>query len=211
MATLSIITLAVGQMAANCYIVFDRVSKQGIIIDPGDDAEYISENVLREKITLTQIIATHGHFDHIMAAYALKLAFGIPFCIHKKDEFLVSSMAQTARHFLGVTTVDPKPSIDRFLLDGETIPVGGSQILVHHTPGHTPGSITLEAKEEGILWTGDTIFAEGGIGRTDHTYSNREDLKRSISSILAYPEDTDLLPGHGEKTSVGSEIRFHVQ
>lgn len=186
-------TLVVGSMAANCYILDD------IIIDPGDDAEYIMSHIKKPSL----IVATHGHFDHIMAAYALTLAFGIPFAMHRDDEFLLANMQKSAKHFLKLSSIDPPPRITRYLSDGDVI--GG--LTVKHTPGHTPGSICLVGKD--FLVTGDTIFAGGAVGRTDFSYSNRQALEKSLQDILAFPKDTRLLPGHGEPTTVGSERSCH--
>ena len=169
---MNIETLAVGQMATNCYIV------DGIIIDPGDDAEYIISHC---KIKPTMIVATHGHFDHIMAALTLQLAFNIPFVIHEKDEFLVNNMQSSAKHFLNIMT-DPPPKITKFISGGDKI----GNLTVVHTPGHTPGSICLYAKNDKVLFSGDTIFADGAVGSTDHRYSDKAELSQSVKKILSY-------------------------
>lgn len=188
-----IITLPVGQMAANCYIV------GSVIIDPGDDAEYIMSHC-RENPTL--IIATHGHFDHIMAAFAIQKTYNIPVYLHHNDEFLVKRMNESAKHFLGITT-DPPPDITPVT----RVSYGGLKVV--HTPGHTPGSICLVSK--GMIFTGDTIFAGGGVGRTEHGYSSPEDLRTSITAILKYSAGTVMYPGHGEPSTVGKERAFHIQ
>lgn len=188
-----IITLPVGQMAANCYIVGN------VIIDPGDDAEYIMSHC-REHPTL--IIATHGHFDHIMAAFAIQKTYNIPVYLHANDIFLVKRMRESAKHFLGITT-DPPPDITPMTSD---VYAG---FRVFHTPGHTPGSICLVG--EGMIFTGDTIFADGAVGRTDHSYSSPDDLHTSITTILELPADTIIYPGHGEPSTVGKECPFHIQ
>ncbi|MCX6792252.1 MAG: MBL fold metallo-hydrolase [Candidatus Gottesmanbacteria bacterium] len=182
-------------MAANCYLVDDS------IIDPGDDAEYILSHL---KIPPSRIIATHGHFDHIMAAYALQLSFNIPFLMHKDDAFLVGKMQQSARHFLNITP-DPPPNITAYIHDGDKI----AGLTVLHTPGHTPGSISLYSQKNSVVFSGDTIFAEGAVGRTDHEYSNAAALSRSIKKILTYPSKTKLLSGHGAETIIRQELRFH--
>lgn len=173
--------LVVGTMATNCYIMGD------MIIDPGDDAEYIMSHVKRKP---KMIVATHGHFDHIMAAYALQLAYNIPFYIHKEDIFLLSRMQSSAKHYLGLREVDPPPK-----------PADTFDFPFLHTPGHTPGSICLKFGD--ALLVGDTIFADGAVGRTDFSYSNKNDLDNSIKNILSFPKETKLLSGHGESITIG--------
>ncbi|HLD25163.1 MAG TPA: MBL fold metallo-hydrolase [Patescibacteria group bacterium] len=197
-----IITLRVGQMAANCYLVVETKSKEGIIIDPGDDAEYIIDTLTKRGINPTAIIATHGHFDHIMAAFAIQKTYDIPVYVHANDIFLVGRMRESAKHFLGIDT-DPEPDVTP--ISKKTL--HGFTMLA--TPGHTPGSICLAG--DGVLFTGDTIFANGAVGRTDHTYSSHIDLLKSIQSILSLPARTKIYPGHGDPTTVGKERLFHVQ
>lgn len=186
-----IIALPVGQMAANCYIVGN------VIIDPGDDAEYIISHL---PTSPEFIILTHGHFDHIMAAFAIQKTYNIPVYLHANDIFLVKRMRESAKHFLGITT-DPPP---------ETTPITRSEyggLTILHTPGHTPGSICLVG--EGMIFTGDTIFADGAVGRTDHDYSSPGDLRLSMTNILKLPANTVMYPGHGEPTTVGKERLYH--
>jgi glyoxylase-like metal-dependent hydrolase (beta-lactamase superfamily II) len=170
-------TLVVGRMATNCYIAGD------IIIDPGDDAEYIISHL---QAPPRMIVATHGHFDHIMAAYALQLAYNIPFYIHDDDIFLLSRMQSSAKHFLGLKEVDPPPKPSKL-----------SGVPFIHTPGHTPGSICLQFGD--TLIVGDTLFADGGVGRTDHSYSDPRKLSESIEKIHSLPRGTKILPGHGKE------------
>lgn len=210
MQRLKIISLTVGQMATNCHIVSDTETGKGIVIDPGDDAEYISDRLLREKITPTLVVATHGHFDHIMGAFALTVGFGVPFVIHKKDEFLVARMAETAKHFLGVQS-DPPPKIDRYLTGGEHLRVGSQSLTVMETPGHTPGSVCFLDTTGGNLFCGDLLFAGGGVGRTDHDYASRIELTASIARVMRLSPRTIVHCGHGEVTTIGAESTFHVQ
>jgi hydroxyacylglutathione hydrolase len=202
---LSIKRLVVGQMGTNCYLVTNQKSGETLIIDPGDDAEYVSGEISKLDIHPISIIATHGHFDHIMAACALQLAYNIPFFMHKSDAFLLDNMQSSAQHFLGILTVDPPPKIPKFLTNKDTI----ADLAVLHTPGHTPGGICLYAKNEHMLLVGDTIFADGGVGRTDFSYSNKIQLDTSIKTILSLPSNTILYTGHGEETTVKQELYYH--
>lgn len=200
--------LVVGSMSATCYLIIDQISKETLILDPGDDSEYIIDKIREYNVKPQLIVATHGHFDHVMAARALQLAYKIPFAIHSEDIFLVKRMVESAQHFLGITP-DPPPEISKKLNNNDVLQLGTTSIKVLHLPGHTPGSIALTLASEKILFVGDTIFADGAVGRTDFSYSNKNDLTASIASILALPEDTKLLPGHGQSTTVHKEKVYH--
>jgi glyoxylase-like metal-dependent hydrolase (beta-lactamase superfamily II) len=203
---MNITTLRVGQMAANCYLLTDEKTGETLIVDPGDDAEYIMDKIASGHGVPQAIVATHGHFDHIMAARALELAYTIPCLMRPEDEFLVARMDETAKHFLGIRAVDPPPDVQPI---GFMLAVGKSKIEVVYTPGHTPGSICLYSPKDKILLTGDTIFADGGVGRTDFSYSDPSKISASLKKILSYPADTALYPGHGEPTTVGTEKKLH--
>ncbi|MBI3379572.1 MBL fold metallo-hydrolase [Candidatus Gottesmanbacteria bacterium] len=198
---LEILTLVVGQMQENCYLVYDPKSLETIIIDPGDDADYIERIIADKKLNPIQIIATHGHFDHIMAVTELKFAYRIPFNIHKGDDFLVKNMASSVKHFLGITA-DPPPIIDGYLNSDEKIRIGESYLEIIETPGHTPGSICLYNKKENILITGDLLFADGGVGRTDFSYSDGEELQKSLKKIFKLSSKTQIYPGHGRSSTL---------
>ncbi len=202
--------LVVGQLAENCYLFADKDEKEAIIIDPGDAGDYIIDALQKMQLTPIAILATHGHFDHIMAAFELQTAFSLPFLIHGEDVFLVKRMSETAKHFLGITISDPPPVITRILTDGERIACGKQTLIVVHTPGHTPGSVCFSVKGRDIVFVGDTIFADGGVGRTDFSYSRPQALSVSIKRILSFPLHTVLYSGHGEQTSVEKEKAFHL-
>lgn len=205
---LHIETVVVGQMATNCYVLQDMESNEAIVVDPGDDAEHISDVISRLHGTPMMIVATHGHFDHIMGAYALQLMYNIPFLLHEGDTFLLQTMQQSAMHYLRLPLVDPPPKISRFLKDKEIIAVGKQKLLVSHTPGHTPGSICLHLDH--VVFVGDSIFANGAVGRTDFSYSQPLELANSVKMILRFPGSTRVLPGHGEPTTVEKERAFHI-
>lgn len=196
--------LVVGQMAANCYIVMENSSQKALIIDPGDDSEYIIDTIRTMGAIPESIIATHGHFDHLMAGRALEEAYDIPFRIHKSDVFLVDRMQESSRFFLGARSVDPPPRIQKTLEPGEVITVGEIRLTLIPAPGHTPGSICLYSRNERFAFVGDTIFA-GGVGRTDFSYASGGELRKSLKLILSLPDDTILYPGHGPSTSVARE------
>lgn len=201
MKKLKIITLPVGQMKANCYLLADTKSHETVIVDPGDDAQYIERIISDWQLRPVKILATHGHVDHVMAAWELSLAYKIPFFINTKDEFLIKNMSSSAKHWLGFDP-GPPPVISKTLKNGEKLRIGESILEIIETPGHTPGSVCLYCQKEKIILVGDLIFAEGGVGRTDFSYSNKEDLEKSIGKILRLPGKTVFYPGHGENDTL---------
>ena len=207
---MEIITLPVGQLQANCYLVYDRQSSNGVIIDPGDDADYIERNISDYKMIPGSIIATHAHFDHIMAVLELKLAYKIPFKISCKDKFLINNMSSSAKHFIGIQS-GPPPGIDVCLKDKDTIKIGKHSLMILEAPGHTPGSVCLYSKENKKLFTGDTLFADGGVGRTDFSYSKSEELIKSLKKIFSLPPNTQILPGHGRSSTLEEEKQYHFK
>ena len=198
---LKIRRLPVGQLQTNCYLV--NAGEHAIIIDPGDDADYIQRIISDLEVKPTQIIATHGHYDHILAAGELKLAYSIPYLMHKKDVFLLKRMRSSARHFSGISA-GPEPKVDKYLDEGGKLTLNNQLLTVIETPGHTPGSVSLYAKSAKSVFVGDTIFAGGGVGRTDFDYSSLSDLQKSIKRLLKLPAATVVYCGHGEETTIGN-------
>ena len=173
---MNVITLNLGQLQTNCYLVICPQTQKTIIIDPADDANFISEKILREKLNPIAIIATHGHFDHILAARELQLAFNIPFFIHQNDQKILFKMNQSASWWLKREIIESPPKINKLLKKNEIIKFGQEKLKVMETPGHTPGSICLYNQEEKILFSGDTIA---------------EKIKQRFAGFQIYP-------GHGE-------------
>lgn len=188
-----------GQLGTNCYLVEDG-GEVGII-DPGDAGDFIIRKITDLESKPVWIMATHGHFDHIMAASELALAYQIPFYIHPQDEFLLSRAKESAEYFTGVSA-DPILVKPEFLSEDKKISLGNINFEIIETPGHTPGGVCLYSQKGNILFCGDLVFFGGGVGRTDFKYSSEEDLHQSIEKILKLPEETVVYPGHGEKTSI---------
>ena len=188
-------------------MVFAEKSKETLIVDPGDAADYIERVVSDLDLTPILIVATHGHVDHVLACEELKLAYGISLAASPKDAFLVGRTRQTAKHFFK-TNGAISPTIDRTLKEGDEIVVGNGTFRVLETPGHTPGSICLYSRESKIAFVGDLVFKGGGTGRYDFAYSDRRKLNQSIKKVLKrFHEDTILYSGHGEETLV-KEVKF---
>lgn len=189
--------LSVGQLATNCYIL--GKGNKGYVIDPGGDGTYIAETLLQLRIVPQAIFLTHGHFDHVLGAFEVSTAFGIPTYVSRNDAFLVERMQSTAEHFLKYTVDDipPKP-----LLFYEDTSLPDDAMHIVETPGHTPGSVCLEVVGFPVLFTGDTVFAGGFVGETNHSYSSKLELQKSLARIHAFDPNTILFPGHGESTTV---------
>ena len=193
--------LVVGPLACNCYIVGDPETAQAIVIDPGDDPEAILNIVASHGLTLGLTVATHAHFDHIMAAEALRAATGAPFYLHTDDVALLDWVPASLQLFLGRAT-GTAPEVDARLADGDEIKVGSSGLEVIHTPGHSPGSICLLGGE--MLFAGDTLFAQS-VGRTDLPGGDTDQLIGSIKRRLFTLGDLPVYPGHGPATTLERE------
>lgn len=191
--------LIVGQLATNCYLVWDEKSRHTVIIDPGDDADFIINKIQDLQLLPEFILTTHGHFDHVLAVTEIRLAYKIPFLMHQADMFLLKRTGETARYFTSVGA-DPLFPPDKFIAEGNQIKLGQECLKVMETPGHTPGGVSLYNKK-GDLFTGDTLFAHG-VGRTDYSYGSEELLLNSIKKILRFPASTKVYPGHGEETTL---------
>lgn len=190
--------LQVGQLQTNCYLVSDPEKEHCLIIDPGDEANFISEKILRQNLSPQAIIATHGHFDHCLAAFELQMAFDIPFIIHPRDKKLLSKAADSASYWMEREIVVQPPKVNREITRGDKIKLGNYQLEVLETPGHTPGGITLYNQPEKIAFVGDTIF-KNGVGRTDFKYASSKQLRQSIEKIKQKLSGYTAYPGHGQE------------
>ena len=199
--TLKFETILNGPFQENCYLVWEEETKQGIFVDPGDEAERLIRTARFLGVEVKAVYNTHGHIDHAGAAAAVCEAFGIPFAMHPADAFLLEGLPEQARMF-GLPPI-AAPRLDRELADGDTVSVGNAIGEVIHTPGHTPGGVCF--KFGGVVLVGDTLFA-GSIGRTDLPGGSTRQLLASIRDrLLVLPEETRALSGHGPATSIGIE------
>ncbi len=194
-------TILTGPLETNTYLVGDRSTGEAIVIDPGGDVDAIVARLSELKVRLKAIVNTHGHFDHVSGNRALIEATGAPLYIHKEDVPLLDLAARAADAFAVRAENSPPPS--GFLEEGEDLTVGRFRFSVVHTPGHSPGSVTLVG--EGKAFCGDLVFY-GSVGRTDLPGGSAETLRDSIRRcIMTLPDDTVLYPGHGPETNVGLE------
>lgn len=198
---MEILTFVLGPLSTNCYLVINEKAKEVIIIDPADSGDFLTQKILENKLKLQAILATHGHFDHVLATLELKLNFKVPFLISQKDEFLLKLARKSANFW---TKIDPQlesAKADRLLKEDDKIKLGNEELKVIDTPGHTPGGLCFYNKKSNILFSGDTIF-KNAIGRTDLPYSSSADLQKSVEKLLKLPNSTIIYPGHGEKTTI---------
>ena len=198
-------SLETGPIMTNCYIVGDSKSKLAAVIDPGGHVGAIRSALDRRELTCRWIINTHAHFDHVGGNRALKEATGAELLIHPAEADWLLQLGSQALLF-GLSAQNSPPA-DRTLEEGEVLKVGELELEVLHTPGHSPGSISLVIKDQKKILVGDLVFA-GSIGRTDLPGGSMETLVAMVKQkIFSHPDDTKLYPGHGPETTVGTERR----
>lgn len=196
----------------NTYILWDEVSHEAAVIDPGmiDEAEghLLDEFIDRNNLKITHLINTHLHLDHTFGDQHIKNRYGVEIEAHQSDDFLGKNIPAQARAF-GIGQEVTPVKIERNLHEGDKIMIGDEALEVLHVPGHSPGSIVLYAPKSGFLIAGDVIF-RNSIGRTDLAGGNGPELIDGIKSkIMTLPPDTIIYPGHGPGTTVGAEATFN--
>ena len=197
--------LPVGLLECNCSVFGDETSREGLVVDPGDQIDDVLEIIERHGLHLKAIIITHAHIDHIGGAQKLKQATGAAVYMNLNDMELQKGLDRQAA-WLGVEPPEPV-AIDAPARDGDRLLIGATELLVLHTPGHTQGSISLWIPAEEKLVAGDTLFRDS-IGRTDLPGGDGRQILRSIhDKLLPLPEQTVVIPGHGAKTTIGREKR----
>ncbi len=196
-------TLVVGPIQANCFIVGCDETLEAVVIDPGDEADRISRLLAESSLTAKYIINTHGHIDHVSANKKLHEITSAPIFIHPLDAPMLDQVAASAAAW-GLDA-ENSPAPDRELQEGDKISFGNITLTVIHTPGHTPGGISLHAKDD--VFVGDTLFA-GSIGRTDFPGGSFETIKKSIQQkLFKLGDDVRVHTGHGPTTTIGEEKR----
>jgi len=198
---------AVQPFFKNGFVLGCETTREGVVIDPGDEVDQLAAAVTRHGLTIRYILLTHAHLDHISGVAAARAAFGGPVGLHRDDDFLYEAVVQQGQMF-GLR-VDPQPKVDFYYEGPGPWRFGEYSAWVHHTPGHCPGGVCLEVGREGDpkreLFVGDTLFA-GSVGRTDLPGGDHATLLRSIREVLfAFPDDTPVHPGHGDSTTIGRE------
>lgn len=190
----------VGPLESNCFLVIEESSKECFITDPGDEPDRIVDFINENKLTVKYLICTHAHFDHVAAVPEVQKETGAKIVIHKSDLPIYESSQEHAA--MWGFEIDPLPRPDIFISDGDKIDIGNLHFEILHTPGHSPGGISIYG--EGIVITGDTLFA-GAVGRTDLPGGDILKLKASFKRLMSLPSEIKVLPGHGPETTIGRE------
>lgn len=195
--------LAVGPLQCNCSIMGDETTREGMVIDPGDDIAEILSLIRKHNLQIKQIVITHAHIDHVGGAMKLRAATGAPILLNHNDYTLLKMLDLQAA-WIGMAAPG-KVEIEHSVGESDTIKAGSLLANVIHTPGHTEGSICLHFPAENKLLAGDTLFA-GSIGRTDLPGGSFDKIINSLhEKVLALPDETLVVPGHGPITTIGEE------
>lgn len=193
-------TIPVGTLETNCYVIAGDAAGPGVVIDPGDDSARVLSAAERLGIHIEKILVTHGHWDHIGALADMAEATGAEVLVHEQD---AEYLADPNKNLSALVFERREGHADRTVEDGEVITVGDLEIRVIHTPGHTPGGMSLLV--EANLFCGDLIFYDS-IGRTDLPGGDRDKMHQSVhGKAMTLPDDTNIYPGHGPPTTVARE------
>lgn len=202
---MKVLTYVVGPLETNTYVIYDEKSLEALIVDPGGDeiVDYVSN--LLVDLNVKYVIATHGHLDHVLGIRALRSLCKVKFLIHRDDKDVLSMSLDWADIWgVNVTLDDVKP--DDYLDEGFSVTLGGVEFKILHTPGHSPGSITIYAPSLKIAFTGDTLF-KGSVGRTDLPGGSLKELKASLRRlVIELDKSTKVFPGHGPSTTLEEEL-----
>lgn len=200
--TFEVLCMPVGPVAANSYLLL--VGDDAVVIDPGDEGPAIAQQLVQRNKTLRAVWLTHAHFDHVGGIAALLRAAGsVPVHMHPDDRPLLENAVNSASRWN--IQIEPPPTDTVDIVHGQLLTLGGLKVTALHTPGHAPGHIAFYLPDQRIVFSGDALF-KGSVGRTDFPYANEQQLLDSIRrELLSLPDDTQVLPGHGSPTTIGSE------
>lgn len=206
MADLQILEYNVGDIGTNCYFLVNTDTKEMIIVDPGGDAPILKSRIAEMDLKPAAILLTHAHYDHAHHAKILKDTYQIPIYIHEAEKQTLTDVRMNVSAMFG------KPETyeaDVFLKDGQAFTLAGFEIVTLHTPGHTPGGACYYFKDQKVLVSGDSLFC-GSVGRTDFPGGSMSSLVRSLKEkVMVLPRDTQVLPGHMMRTTIGQEYEYN--
>lgn len=197
---------AIGMLPTNVYAVYREGMTECAVIDPADQGEELCAYLKGESLSVSGILLTHGHFDHIWGVEALRRASGAPvYAWEKERRLLLDPALNESAGYARSCTIAP----DRFLTDGERITLAGIEFALLGTPGHTEGSCCYYVEEQGLLFSGDTLF-QLSVGRTDLPTGSMSALMRSLQEkLMPLPDGTRVFPGHGPETDIGTEKKYN--
>ena len=206
MSRLDLQKCIVGSVFTNCYFLKNKETGEMLIIDRGDNAGKIEQKILEMQGKPMAILLTHGHFDHILAAEEIRKKYNIPiYACRQEEEMLREPSINMTVHYGQGCSIVP----DVFLEDLDVIRLAGFSVQMIHTPGHTKGSCCYYLKDEGVLFSGDTVFY-GSVGRTDFPGGSTAEIVRSLHKLVdSLPEETEVFPGHDASTTIGYEKRYN--
>jgi len=194
----------------NGFVLADEATREGVLIDPGDEVEELLEVIAEQRLTIRYILLTHAHLDHITGVGRAREALGVPVVLHEADRPLYDAIVQQGIAF--GFRLQPQPAPDRYYAPGDVFRFGRYEVRAHHTPGHSPGGVCLEVTEPGLpqrtLVVGDTLFA-GSIGRSNPAQLYHTHLESVQRHVITLPPDCLLLPGHGPGTTVQEELEHN--
>ena len=203
---MQIIRAPVGAFITNCYIAEGQEPGRGFLVDPADNPKKLISILEEKQICPEAILLTHGHFDHIMAVKEVKEKYQIPVYACRQEEAMLAEPTVNMTDVYG-RSCSIKPDV--LLDDGQIFEAAGFSIQMFHTPGHTKGSCCYYIKDEGVLFSGDTLFC-GSVGRTDFPGGSSAEIVRSLHKLVdTLPEDTEVFPGHDASTTIGYEKRYN--
>lgn len=206
MGKLKVDQYVVGMLQTNCYVAGNTDTKECIILDPGASGKKLAEKIRKDGYTPTAILLTHGHFDHVGAAQTLAEEFGVKIYAHEAEESTLTNPDKNEGWMIGV---NESYQADIYLKDEQELKLAGFTIKVLYTPGHTEGGCCYYLPEEGVLFSGDTLFAQS-VGRTDFPGGSMSQIVRSIQEkLMVLPDDTIVYPGHNDITTIETERKYN--
>lgn len=201
-----ILKFPLGMVRANCYIVYNDITNEALVIDPADNGAYINTKLKENNLTLKAVLLTHGHFDHIMAVQYLKNTFNVKVYAHESEEEILADASKNLSASMGDAPLSINADI--LLKDNQKLELIGTTITVIHTPGHTAGGVCYYFESEKLLFSGDTLFRDS-VGRTDFPTGSMSVLVRSIKEkLITLGDDVVVYPGHEGETTISRERKF---